>query len=321
MKALVFTDLHLKPDSESTVFDEVLPGIARAASDHGVDHVFFLGDWYTLRYTVSLRLQDRCLDWFQSNSGIAFTMISGNHDQYDVEGNSALDVFNLCPNVTVHSSPTWDEYGLWVPYRYDKRELIEAIGVERPKGSPNVCYLHYGVEGAMKNDFVADEDGLPRAGFGQFEAVLCGHYHKRQRLGNVHYIGSPYQTRADESGQAKGYIVFDPDEASIQYVDTSWGPRFHRMDLESFSLDAVNERDEVRLKVPADADIRALASQLNERGIRHTITVEQAPREARLDVDDASPVSEYARAYVEQFAPDTGIEPDILMQAFREITQ
>lgn len=321
---ILFSDLHLDEDSAEVVFSEILPGIKREAFNRRDPVIVCLGDFYSLRYQVRVEIQNAVRDELQTwvRGGLQFRLLPGNHDQVDVHGRNALEVFDqLGPNCVVYTHPQWDEFGLWVPYRKYPKDLEAAFQRERPvfheKGKATL-FGHFGVRGAAMNDHVYDADGVPREWLAEFGTVLLGHYHQRQTLGNVHYIGSPRQVTVHEAGHPKGYAIWDG--LRLEYVNTRWGKRFHRVRLEEGdNLDphGLSPGDDVRVSVAAGVNVEALGQQLTAMNVQHTVTPDIAVADHRLEVQKNAGLVEYARAYVEQLP--TELDRERLMTVFGEL--
>jgi DNA repair exonuclease SbcCD nuclease subunit len=317
---ILFSDVHLCEDSEETVFGQVLPGILEATKEHNDREVACLGDLLHFRYKIDARIQNQLRETFRLwyEAGIRLRILPGNHDQYNVEGRNALEVLGEIEGVCVHTNPTWDKDGLWIPYRKEIESVSEAISV-RP--SSNVVFMHHGVRGSYMNDGVRDTSGVDPQVLGKFK-VFCGHYHKRQDLGNIHYIGSPYQTKADESGQDKGYSVWDGK--TLTHVTKDWGKKYHRFELspgDVLDLSRVRPGDEVRVKTVGEgASVRAeqVGQQLAQSGIsNHVVTPEIEAMQSRLSVEENSDLKQYAKAYVDQV--ETDLDKKRLMAVFGEL--
>jgi DNA repair exonuclease SbcCD nuclease subunit len=299
---LLFTDLHLSEDSAEVVFNEVLPGIAQAARLKGETTIACLGDLYHFRYRLSVDVQNRFRDWLLQGvaQGQKFILLPGNHDQYNLDGRNALEVFNLLPGVKVYTTPVWDEHGFWVPYRKRPEDLQAAFQKPRPSGSPNVLFLHHGVRGAMMNNHIQDEDGLPAEAFNGWEAVLCGHYHKRQTIGRVTYLGSPWQTKADEAGQEKGYALWDGKK--LQLITTAWGPRHFSFRVEhgaqDLNLAGVTERDIVQVTTAPGVDVASVSKFLETQQLKAAVVPELERTEQRIQLPEAASFDAYIQAYV-----------------------
>jgi hypothetical protein len=322
---IVFADVHLREESVDVVLNEVLPGIYQECLERQDFQVACLGDLFHFRYKVDARVQNGVKDEFErwAAAGIQLRILPGNHDQYDVSGRNVLELFDHIPGVRVYSTPTWDGDGLWVPYRKAPSEMVAALATPYPfsTGERSVLWLHHGVRGAVMNDTVVDAEGIPIESFGgRWQAILCGHYHKHQRVGDrLWYIGSPWQTNVQEAGQPKGVCTWLGGQ--LQFVPKNWGPRIHTFTVgpgQALELVGVAARDEVRVKtVGPDAEQAAerVGAMLAQAGIaRHTVTPEVAKMEARLAVSENATLLEYAHAYVAQ--TETDLDKTRLMATF-----
>lgn len=327
---IVTADLHLKEESSDVVLREVLPGIFQACLERSEHEVAILGDVLHFRYKVDARIQNALKDEFKrwAGAGINVRILPGNHDQYDVSGRNALELFNEMPNVKVYSEPTWDADGLWIPYRKDPKAITIALCLPAvPMPTPTyTLFMHHGIRGAWMNDNVQDSEGVDLESLDplRWKAILCGHYHKHQKIGpNFWYIGSPWQTTANEAGQVKGYVEYAGQ--ALAFVPKAWGPRFHRFELapgQALDLSQVSPRDEVRIKTTgkgAEAAAAIIGKQLVEAGLtRHVVTPDVEPMQARLAVSPSSTLAQYAKAYVDQLGTD--LDKNRLMKMYEELT-
>lgn len=320
---IVTADLHLKEDSENIVFDEVFPGLVQAALEQMDRRIAILGDLWHLRYRVSVRLQNRLLD-FLDTAPVEFVLLPGNHDQISPAGEHALEVFRELDNVEVKSEPGWDHLGLWIPYRKDPEDIRKALALVQPPLCPPIGWMHHGIRGAWMNDNIRDTEGLPTEYFAKLKAVYCGHYHRAQLMDSsrIVYVGSPYQTRADESGQQKSYIVWDPANMVRTFVNVDWGRKFHRLEVTADSPLAMGEaapRDEIRIQTGPGVNPEELGKVVAAQGFNNVvITPVQKAAETRLQVDPSKGLPAYVQEYVKQFAGD--LDHQRLLALFREIT-
>jgi len=313
---IIFSDVHLKDATEDVVFREVLPGLREACSNSvpgnsGMREAVCLGDFFHIRYKIDARIQNLVADEFRkwASLGIWLRILPGNHDQYDVDGRNVLELFSEIDGVDVYSESVIDPDGVWVPFRKDPNSILGAVAAlpntVNAKGK-RVLWLHHGVRGAWTNEHVQNQDGVDPKKLEEFDHIFCGHYHGRQTVGRVQFVGSTYQTRADESGQEKGYFVFDG--AKAHPITTNWGPKYHRIELdgsEPVDFSGIGVNDDVRVTTKG-ADATALATKagglLHSMGVRkHIVTPEVVLSEARLEVDDNSVLRDYAAAYVAKF--------------------
>jgi hypothetical protein len=118
------------------------------------------------------------------------------------------------------------------------------------------------------------------------------------------YVGSPYQTKADEAGQDKGYVVWNGSR--VVHVATPWGERYHNFgpkeSISKAEIQALTSKDVVRVSVTNEKEAKKLGAMLAKQGIKHTITVEPQATEARIQPPNES-LRSYARAYLEALVP------------------
>jgi UDP-2,3-diacylglucosamine pyrophosphatase LpxH len=319
---LVFSDLHLKDDTAELVLGTILPEILKEARVRGEKRIACLGDVLHFRYRVPAPLlnglRDWCLDVVADGTELIF--LPGNHDQYDITGRNALEPLASIPSVQVHTHAHYDNARneLWLPYRRSMDSTLETFAHFRFK-EPPVCYAHAEFQGAFRNDGIRAKDGLSLDRFRIFRWVLSGHYHQHHTVRNVTYVGSPYQTRVDESNQAKGFVLWDG--ADLKFVERHWGKRYHRIELakgESLDLSQVAAGDDVRVKTAVGVDPQAVGRQLEDAGIgRHTVTPEVVAVEQRLQVSDGMGLKAYAEAYADLFGEK--LNRDRLMEVYREV--
>jgi hypothetical protein len=143
---------------------------------------------------------------------------------------------------------------------------LEAVLEDYP-GKPKILLGHFQVLGCKLNSGEA-KDGVSKEVLRHFDLGLLGHVHKPQTLvGNVHYVGSPFQQDRGEEGEVKRVAIVDTDKLSVQWVKLDGFPEYKTRTLAQF-LTEVNERSEDRFQVilanPAEAE-RFFAHPLSSR--------------------------------------------------------
>jgi DNA repair exonuclease SbcCD nuclease subunit len=329
-------------EETATVCFEVLRNIREEAVAREIRTVGFLGDWWHLRYTVPVRLLNAVADELHAweASGVNLVILPGNHDQIDVHGRNALEVFSEFRNVKVYTEPAHDEWGLWIPYRHDLQDVRDALAEHMEGGLPGdnargaepdgfigCVYYHGPIKGALMNNLVRAEVGLDSQAFTGYRRIIMGHFHKRQRWdfegGFAQYIGSPWETKADEAGQPKGFAIFDGNE--LTFEDRQWGPKHHKLvtaDPEEVRrmLQDVGLQDKVRVIVPEGGDLSAIAKLVGEHGVCNSV-VEPAAienRAPRMAAELAGGFRDHALRYVEATAGE--LDSELLMKTFDELT-
>lgn len=206
---IVFADLHLRERSEDVCF-RVLEAVERLAleDDH---HVVCCGDFWHIRYQLNVRLLNRVAELMRrwDELGIRVDFVPGNHDQVDVDGRNALEVFEG-PGCYIWTEPGAYADGRcgFVPYRKDPAQQFEdLVAVSRKVLPDGIIFGHLAIDGAVMNNGRKCQEGLRlSSSMGISPWLVLGHYHERQSGQGWSYVGSPYQTDFGEAGNVCGVL-------------------------------------------------------------------------------------------------------------------
>jgi DNA repair exonuclease SbcCD nuclease subunit len=254
MRVLNFSDLHghgFKPYSttlpnglNSRLQDaaNVLDEIYVACDDGNIDVVLFAGDLFHARSTLQVATFNTIYE------GIAkiktrvkdFGMLVGNHDQATKLGDiHACYAFSSI--VQVMDRPGWfgfTEGGALqvyaIPHTENKPLIEQNLTLAEssiPSGYPSCCLAHVGVSGAVvgSNFVLLSKDNPTTVPFTRpgFDQVFLGHYHKPQLLApNVRYLGATHQHNWGDSGQERGYSIWDTDTNEVEFFPIKSAPKF-----------------------------------------------------------------------------------------------
>lgn len=339
-RLLLFSDLHLRPESEEVCF-KILDDVIQTAKQYNVAGVGFLGDFWHLRYQVPVYLLNRVAQWVEAMGKVApLSMLPGNHDQIDELGENALEVFSSM-GAAVYSKPHVDEWGFWMPYRKDKAVVRESISKMVTSSlfkasTPRILFAHLPIFGARMNNAMNDSEGLNPDGdeFAGFSKVILGHYHKRQSLGAsglVSYVGSPWQTRADEYGQEKGFALWETDSPAnyFSYINRKFGKVYHRFEPQDLagleyrlSIDKPNKDDVITLVLPTKELLDKATKKLIKAGYTHVLgnATDLTLPQPRYAFNKATALVEYAKVYAKDQGKDVASFEE-LMDVWGEIAK
>lgn len=206
-RAVVFGDLHVRAATLERSL-EVLKRVGDIAAARAA-HVVCCGDFWDQRGILHVRQVDLVQSELerQAGMGVRWWMVPGNHDQVSQSGTvHGLRVFEHCPNVTVATEPLVYAGGrvAYLPWReVGQAEAFAAV----PAGY--VVFGHGEVRGARANNGHKAEGRFEPAHVRHLRAVYLSHYHARQQIGNVWYVGSPYEQDFGERGSPHGVAIVD----------------------------------------------------------------------------------------------------------------
>lgn len=339
---IIFSDLHLNEKTADIVFKEVFPGLKQAVLNDKDNLLVCLGDFYHLRYKIDVEIQNNVFDYFNDlkMNNIDVILLVGNHDQINEKGDHALKPFSELSNVTVIENPCIYMNYIWLPYRKDKQILIDFLNL-----APNsdVVFIHHGIQGFEKSNSIIDSDGINYS-FHNFNNVICGHYHKRQNIGNVYYVGSPYQINAGEANQEKGYMVYPTYNIGNTYypmwITTNCGPKYYNFgelpvdkmpsgfgfDFGIVSKDILQFKkgDIIKVKAPKGVDLEKFRKSINiPEGVNCVVEPSTLENNNRLNVS-TNDFNDYVNAYLDEFCQvddinKTNLNRDLLFQVYQQL--
>ena len=214
---------------------------------------------------------------FLSKSFKNVYLIVGNHDLFyhrkrEINSFPYAKIFN---NVHVIND-TWlveDDVAL-VPW------LVEDEWKQMKKIKTKYVFGHFEFPYFIMNAFVKmpNHQMLQAEHFKTIEYVFSGHFHKRQNINNIHYIGSPFGHNYADIWDTQRGAMFLNWGGDPEYVNFH-GPKYIRMDLSELLEDPAKYLDENTF-CRATLDVPITYEEAHF--IRETFTAEYKPREFNL---------------------------------------
>lgn len=269
MRVLNFSDLHghaFKPYSvklpngnNSRLEDaiNVLQEIYEACKTYEIDIVLFAGDLFHARDTLAVptfnaiyggiaRIKTRVDD---------LGLLVGNHDQVTRDG-AIHSIYSFSAIAQVMGKPCWHSFHckrdktqlhlFAIPFMEDKvtiENLLKLASSSKPPGETTCCLAHLGISGAKvgSNYVLISKDNPTTYHFAQakFTQVFLGHYHQHQMLApNIRYLGATHQHNWGDTGQERGFHIWDTIENEVEFVPIKSAPKFVKIKADEFTTDA-----------------------------------------------------------------------------------
>jgi DNA repair exonuclease SbcCD nuclease subunit len=230
-KVAIITDVHWGARNDSTLFIDFFERFYKGTffptlKSQGIKTILMLGDTFDRRkYTSHATLHQAKRIFFDEayNLGINIHMIAGNHDtafKNTNEVNSPRLLLNEYNNINVIDSPSViDVLGVkvcMVPWicsdNYEQSfELIKAT-------DSDICMGHFEIAGFAMYRGMESREGLNPSLFDKFDTVFSGHYHHKSSLGNIHYLGNPYELTWQDYADPRGFHLFDPNTRELEFI-------------------------------------------------------------------------------------------------------
>ena len=207
MRSLIIGDPHLKV---STLEDgkSFIDQTIKIIEDETPSQVILLGDLFNDFAVVRSEVLKLWTDFFLRTSKLTKVIcLVGNHDMAGADGGTfPMEPFKAIPNVTIVDHFQMIDSIYYMPFVRDNSEF-ESIVRSVPKDS--VLFCHQSFNGAQFENGFYDPTGADPECATHLAAVIPGHIHKRQILGNIFYPGTPFQHTFGDAGEKKTVVMLD----------------------------------------------------------------------------------------------------------------
>ena len=327
-KIILYADLHIHHHQSDwrRVDDaiEVLEWIRQEAINRDIKKVWFLGDFFHVRGYMYPTVVNRSLQALQKfkDSGIELNLLTGNHDmpgRYTTK-HSSINVFGSM--ATIIDQPmmeTIENYSFyWLPYieRLDQcRWALNKIAESKDQNTKAILLGHLDIHGAYYHTHVPSTHGITVDEIkNTFDMIITGHYHTRQTIGNITYIGSPYQQNFGEANEKKGFMIFD--NGNLEFVENTFSPVY--LSIKSSEINESIRNNYVTITVEDSnslVEVRDAASKYLPRNI--TIKVDRTSIEEDRNIvaldSDTKDVNSMLKEWVKKTANPVIYDVDKLL--------
>lgn len=234
-KIALITDIHFGCRGASTYFIEryelffnkiFFPYLLK----NDIKTIMCLGDTWEDRKNLNVNALNSARTMFfdrLKEYGIKFIAILGNHDVYYRNRNdiNSMGIIESSYD-NVHIVDEYEEFvvgsktfGLmsWV-----NNENLERNLKRIKEQKTNYLLGHFEINGFEMTTGVKADKGFSQEIFNGYDMVLSGHFHIKNKIGNINYIGNPFQTNWDDYGCERGFHVYDSATDTFTFVKNDY---------------------------------------------------------------------------------------------------
>ena len=254
---LLLGDLHLGrfsndvqelAESVDYIRHEFMPLLQSYNEQYGCDNVGVvqLGDVFDNKTSVGVLTGNHVIDVFSelSSTNKVFILV-GNHDTVykEIRNINNSRSLSLLPNVTVVTALTaFNNNSIYMmPHYGNKDKLTDAVD---SCAHNSILFGHDEIAGFMyEGKIIMDGESISATMFKKFRSVIFGHIHKSQSSHNIHYIGTPYQTRINEWHNTNIVASIDTVNNTIIKYPVRTAPKYVKimlLDLLNMTVDQAN---------------------------------------------------------------------------------
>ena len=265
MKIALVTDTHWGIRNDSLTFLEYFHKFYDNIffpylEENNIRTVIHLGDIVDRRKFINYIILNRFKTDFifrLKKMGIDFHVIIGNHDvpyKNTNHVNSMQELFGVDKGESfpkLYSEPTTVNIEgcdiLMMPWINNSNYNHAMTHIKNTKAQ--VLFGHLDVAGFHMNKDMVSEGGLQPKIFENLDVVASGHFHTKSSIGNIHYLGTPYEITWSDYNDQKGFHVFDTETRTFERIVNPYR-MFHKIfyDDKKKNLEELTEYDFDSLK-------------------------------------------------------------------------
>lgn len=308
-KGVFATDIHFgkKANSErhnQDCLDFLTWFCDRVRSDPEIDYVAFLGDWNENRSALNISTLNysyrgaKMLD----DLGLPVFFVVGNHDLYHRHTREIHSVipFNEFKNFTLIDEPTIVEQiegrALFCPYLFHDEYPSLSKFLDIPFWAGHFEFKGFEVTGyGMKMPTGPDPQD-----FHGPKHIVSGHFHKRQAMNNIVYIGNTFPMDFGDAGDDnRGLMIYDHSKDQMVFENWNDCPKYIKTTLTDILDGTATLHPNARVKCIVDVPISfeesaSLRQSFTEKHNLREFTLEESlelktvlsETETKIDWDD-----------------------------------
>lgn len=193
-----------------------------------IKHVIHLGDLVDRRKYIQYMTAATALDeaFMQPifDRGLEFHIICGNHDtqfKHTNEFNAIKTLYGKSKyDLNIYENPATIEIDGFsiclIPWICQSNQKLFEEEIKNTKAQ----YLmgHLELNGFEMDKGHLSDHGLDKSLFSKFDSVYSGHFHHKSVVGNISYLGSPFQFTWADYDDEKGFHVLDTSTRQLTFV-------------------------------------------------------------------------------------------------------
>lgn len=223
MRALVFTDIHIKPDNLHHI-DLLSMKLRKVIKMYDVNTVIILGDILHSHERLNIQCMNKACELIQ-NLGSRIEgnvyIVVGNHDMID-SSQFLSEQHWLVPlkgweGVEICDTVLQIEDGdvVFCPF-VERGKFVQALDTFDGWKKAKVVFAHQEVRGCKYNGKISTSNDV---WLEEYPQLISGHIHLNQRMKNIYYIGSVQQVSFGEGDRNFVAIVDTDSDLEIQEVE------------------------------------------------------------------------------------------------------
>lgn len=256
-KAIITADWHCGVRGDSAIFHNIFIDwienfLVPKIKEEKVNYLFILADLFDNQNainTLTINITQDAFDYIISNCPeLKIYIMMGNHDIYfrnkrDISSLRIID--NKHENIVIVKDITRiKDSGKEIvlsPWLINDEEVDDLFSK-----TADICMGHFEINGFDLLKGIKEKKGLEPAKFKkQFAKTFSGHFHIRQELNNIMYVGNPFQMDWKDFGNEKGLTLLDFKTLKTRFIPNDISPIFNKIYLTQIKNKTIKLTEEV----------------------------------------------------------------------------
>jgi len=342
----LFTDYHVGKSRDqfytTTTIEYMDWFCEQVQNDPSIDCIGFLGDWHEHRSNLPIDTMHLSFQLITklNELNLPVYFVVGNHDLFNRHTRSVHSCvfFQQFSNLIIIDQPVirpeFDGGALFTPFLFPTEYDASLLNQNTAHLLGHLEFKDFVITGHS----IRKEHGPDCTEFSEYRRILSGHYHKRQHLRNVTYIGNTFCTSfADADDLDRGMAVYTFDSGELDFINWDGGPRYVKTTVSEIMSGNVTTplNDHTYVKCVADVvisyeDVAQLKRNLPAQyGVR-SVQVEEDKRAQKEAINETLPagitpedvksfsVDDLVNKMLSQVQVDT-IDPNKLVEIYRKL--
>lgn len=264
MKIAMFTDIHWGAKNNSTQHNQdcldFIDWFKDNVKSNGCEQIVFMGDWFENRNAINVATLNASFGGLKQldSLGLPIYFCVGNHDLFHRTNRIQFSTYHFSEfkNVILINEPLFHDDGFaFFPYLFNN-EYPDVAALIKKRRSKYV-FGHF----EFRNFIVTGSDrridhGPDHTQFSGPTYIFSGHFHKRQVLDNVIYIGNTFPTNYGDAGDdERGMAVLDTETEDVWFLNWEDCPKYRKITLSSVLDGKVDLPPKSRVRCIIDTEI------------------------------------------------------------------
>ena len=303
--------------------------------ENHIEHMIICGDYFDNRQKIDVKTLHygiQGMKMLHDQSVADVSVVIGNHDLYhrdrlDIASTDVIEPY--CDLIKEETIKNIDDYKVQlVPWICDGEHWDRVV---KQSKDAEYCFGHFEFNGFRMNSHYVMEHGQSYKELKHLNRVITGHFHHRQLIDNVIYVGSPFPFDfGDSDDNQRGFGVIDLETNEVEFIDCNLSAIMtvdYKDLLEGkYDQQLSDDNTDIRVTFSEEVDNDVLVevqSKLEQSSVRQS-KIEYKPKkikdyiEGDVEIEEIEDIDQMVLKYLEKSNEVEGYNKELLTEQYKE---